>query len=463
MSSISSPIFGKNPNSIDTDEKRSAFTLSMIGLDDNGLLHACLFADAGFRTICADLDQAYVNKLTTRKALFFNDEIGEKLARHIKTGRMIVTTDLKSACSQADIIALSLTFKIDSKKRTDQSQLHKIARQVGSCMRRGVMVILISPVGLGTVGGTLKETLEGSSGYKTSIDFALAYSPTSTLNRQSLEEIKNSERIVASPDKKGLTLASAIMKAVTQRTLRQTDDLKLAELAVLYVMAHEDVDLGLRNELALLCENTNLDFHKVDRLAFGEKTTEQVDPAVANEKLRAASYALVADSEDLNVHMEILTASRQINERMIKHEAQLIREALKSAGKPARRAKIALLGISQQKNTKAPISDSARQLVGLLEAKEAKVGVYDPYYTEKEELGEIQKNHRRSLTEALEGADSLAILTGHDEFADMSLKKVKAMMKKSPSAIDFEGILDPGTVEAEGFIYRGFGRGVWTK
>jgi len=147
---------------------------------------------------------------------------------------------------------------------------------------------------------------------------------------------------------------------------------------------------------------------------------------------------------------------------MIKHAVNLTKDALLSCGKTLRRAKISLLGISQTPNAKSPPRKSVKELAKLLGARGAKIGLYDPYFT-GDELSEMQHNLKKSLAEALEGVDCILILVSHDQFKRLNLKKLKVMMKMPAAIVDFEGIVEPAEVEKEGFVFRGFGRGVWTK
>jgi UDP-N-acetyl-D-mannosaminuronate dehydrogenase len=75
----------------------------------------------------------------------------------------------------------------------------------------------------------------------------------------------------------------------------------------------------------------------------------------------------------------------------------------------------------------------------------------------------MQFRPKKSLAEAVEGADCTIILTEHEQFRKLNLKRLKIMMKKSSSIIDLQGVIEPDKAEKEGFIYRGLGRGVWTK
>jgi UDP-N-acetyl-D-mannosaminuronate dehydrogenase len=111
---------------------------------------------------------------------------------------------------------------------------------------------------------------------------------------------------------------------------------------------------------------------------------------------------------------------------------------------------------------KSPPKHIVKKLTELLEARGAKVTVHDPYFS-GEELAWMKTKFKKSLNDALEAADCIVVLTGHDQFRRLNLKKTSFAMKKPAAIVDFEGIFDAEKVEKEGFIYRGLGRGVWTK
>jgi UDPglucose 6-dehydrogenase len=97
--------------------------------------------------------------------------------------------------------------------------------------------------------------------------------------------------------------------------------------------------------------------------------------------------------------------------------------------------------------------------VNMLELKGAKVSIYDPLSKrESLDLGTVKSS---SLNETVEGADCIVILTDEDQFKNLNLKKLKALTKTPAVIVDLAGTFaQPKTVEAEGFIYRGLGRGI---
>jgi UDP-N-acetyl-D-mannosaminuronate dehydrogenase len=97
-----------------------------------------------------------------------------------------------------------------------------------------------------------------------------------------------------------------------------------------------------------------------------------------------------------------------------------------------------------------------------LEAKGAKINLYDPLFA-KNEAVDLPRVPKRSISEAVEGSDCIVFLTGHDQFKHLNLNKLRAVMRTPAAIVDVAGILEPQKVEKEGFIYRGLGRGTEKK
>ncbi|MBS7621187.1 hypothetical protein KEJ32_03630, partial [Candidatus Bathyarchaeota archaeon] len=197
----------------------------------------------------------------------------------------------------------------------------------------------------------------------------------------------------------------------------------------------------------------------VARNFLGSNTNMHMQSTSTSEALKI----LLEEAENLNVKLRISEAALGLDEEVLRHKVELVRDALKSCGKPLRRAKIALLGFSQTPNTADIPKYSAKKIVSMLEKKGVKLTLYDPYTSWKAITDLEHAQPKKSLVEAIEGADCIVILAAHEQLKRLNLRKLKLLAKMPAAIVDLEGILDPVKVEAEGFIYRGFGRGVWKK
>lgn len=447
---------------IDTAEKRGKYMVGIVGCEHVGVLCACLFADAGFKVACVDSDLTVVNLLNKGKAPFMNQDAESKLKVLVKTGHLKATNDIKNAVSQSDIIMITTPAKIDEKKKVDYSEIENICKQVGSNLNRGSLVFLVSVVGFGFTEGVIEKILENTSGLKAGVDFGLAYCPIQVPREHTLESLTRQELRVAASERNSLNSASAILETITKKSTKKILNIKTAELAVLFEAAQRDVNLALANELAIFCERASWDYLEIFKFLNSGSPSAVSLPTLTEENEQKETFLLLEDAENLNAKLCITATAREANDGILKHAVNLTQSALRDCGKTLRRARITLLGLTKTANIKTPKKNAAKKLAEILGAKGAKVTLHDPYISEKE-LAETPYPFKRTAWQALEVADCAIILTGHDQFKRLSLRKLKAIMRMPAAIIDFEGIIDPDKVEKEGFIYRGLGRGVWKK
>ncbi|MCS7123987.1 MAG: nucleotide sugar dehydrogenase [Candidatus Bathyarchaeota archaeon] len=436
-------------------------TISVVGCGRIGILHACLLTEAGFRVICVDNDRALAERVSKGNVPFLKQEVEPILRRGLESGRLKVSCVLEGEAVQSGTILVTTPAMAIEKGRVDYSNIEKTLNRLGSRIQKDTLIIVASVVGVGVTESILKEALESASGFKVGVDFYFAYSPVPFPEEQTLKSLANRKRIIAACDKVSLERASNVVGAITKAALVKSLNLKAAEAAVLFEAAHRNVNLALAHEFALFCEKTGVDYLTVQSLLSSD-INAFFQPTLNSGSGKDALCMLMEDAENQNVKLKISRASLELNKETIKHGVSLVQEALKSCGKSIRRAKIVILGISQTKNTADVPKGLLKDFVEMLEKKGAKPSFYDPYLTRK------TRNHEtapveESLTETMEGTDCIVIFTGHDQFKRLNLRKIKLLAKIPAAIVDLEGILDPAKVEAEGFIYRGLGRGVWKK
>ncbi len=441
------------PEEVDTVEKRGNYTVSVIGCGGKGVLYAVAFAEAGYKVICADADQSLTRRLARGKTPFSEREIEVKLKRFVRTGQLSTTSEVKNSVSQSDIVVITLNVKIDDRKNCDYSEVESGCKQVGATLRRGALVIYGGTASFGFTESVVKEVLENTSGFRAGEDFGLAYNPIKVSNMQ-VADISSQELTVAADDKASLEAASLVLGTVTKKSVKQLLSVKTAELAALFAVAKRDANVALANELAVLCEDAGVDYFEAFKLLV-PRTGEGFVPTIAAEEGMEEAYLLLENAENLGTKLRITALARQVNESVVKHVVSLVQGALRGSGKSLRRARVAVLGAVGP-------TTMAEMLVKLLEAKGAKVSVYDPLFV-KRQVSDLARVFRRSLNEAVEGADCLVILAENDQFKRLSLKKLHAVMRKPAAIVDLAGKLEFQKVEKEGFVYRGLGRGVEKK
>src|SRR5271157_61109 len=460
---MSSPTPGTKPEEKSTFRKRTKHTVSIVECTNPGLLQAILFAEAGYRVTCVDGDQTTVNNIAKGKISFLETDAASKLKNHARTGLLSSTSDIREAVSGSDIILITTPVRINARKKAEYSDIENVCRRIGSNLQKGSLVIITSLTGIGIVEGLIQETLENNSGLKAGADFGLAYSPFQILEATTLEEAQEQPRIVAATDKDSLTDASAVLEAISKKSVKKTINLKTAEVTGLLEVLRRDTSSALANEAALLCERAGIDGFEAQKLLENETNSLPFATKFGiNDSFNDEPYLFLEDAENLNLKPRIATAARETNEEATRHVINLAKDGLDSCGKTLKRAKIACLGASKTPNARSPFKRGALRVVESLEARGAKTTLYDPYLTNIEIAGTLF-HIKKTLNEALERADCILIVTAHDQFKHLNLRKMKHTMRMPAAIVDLEGITEPSKIEKEGFVYRGLGRGVWTK
>ncbi len=458
---MSLPVLNIKPEDVDDSSKRGKYSVCVIGCGQNGVIHACLFAEAGFNVICTDRDQTLTINISKGKVQFLNNCFEVALKNYIKKGAMHVVNDIGIAVSKSQIIIVTTPVNLNEKRKIDYSELEKNCKQIGLNIKRGALVIIASPLGVGATERVVKEILENTSGFKIGADIGLTYSPLLILHEEP-ESALNQKRIVAALEKNSLDAASTILATVIKSNLLKTDNVKAAEAAILFDIARFEISNALINDFASFCEKTHVDYTETKKFTRYSSSPEISKLRLLDEEAYKLLYILSEDAENVNLKLRLIELSKDSTADIVKHIINLVKDALRSCDKPLRRAKISILGITQIPNAKTQPKRLVKEIAQTLEARGAKISIYDPFLS-CNELTNIQFQCNKTLTQAIEGMDCLLILTGHDSFKRLSLKKIGVMMKKPACIVDIDEVVDSYMAEKEGLIYRGFGRGVWTK
>jgi len=449
-------------NDIDTLEKRGAYTVSVVGCGRIGLPQACLFAETGFKVIGVDSDQRVVGLMKRGRASFAGLELDALVKRHVKEGRLTATTDARKAALTSDVIIFAVPTPIDQKKKPNYSRLEKACKDVGMGLRSGSLVIFTSSTGPGVTETLVKETLENASGLKAGVDFGLAYSPIRAVMGRMLQDIATCARVVGAVSEQSLKAACLFLSTIIKGEIIKVRDIKTAETLKLFENVYRDVNIALANELAQFCEKAGIDFVEARKAANTQPHCHLLTPKIVGGHVSRDSYLLLDEADAVDVKLRMLMVARKINDEMLGHTVHLVRDALKSCGKTMRRAKISVFGVSCRPNIKEPRGSSVKKLVGMLSKKGALVKVYDPFFSQNE-LIEMGYPAEKTLTKTVEGADCLVITMRHDRFRRLNLRNIKFLVKKPAAIVDMGHVIVPQKAEKEGFVYRGVGRGVWTR
>jgi len=457
-------IMKMKPEEIKSNIANGNIIVSVIGLGWMGLPTACLFAEAGAQVIGVDTNLSIVNKINSGIPHLPEPGISELLKKNVQVKKLIATTDTIKASSQSDVIVILVPTLINNQKKPDYSNVQNACKKIGKGLNEDSLIIFESTCGPGVTERIVKPTIEKYSGLKAGKDFGLAYSPIRAMSGRALKDLQSYTRILGALDEKSLEVAYAVLSTIVKGKIIKVSDIKTAEASKLFEVIYRDVNIALANEFAILCENIGIDYMEVMEAANSQPYSHLHIPGVGvgGHCLPVYPYMLLEEAKMMDAKLKLIKEARKINESMPKHVLKLIANGLRICGKTLKRSKATILGISYRANIKEIRFSPAIELLNLLKRRGVKVVAYDPNYNfvEMEKMG---LNSKPTLEQAIEGADTIVITVAHDEFKSLDLKKIAIYLRKPSLIVDCAHIIDPKEAEANGLIYRGVGRGVWTK
>jgi nucleotide sugar dehydrogenase len=325
-------------------------------------------------------------------------------------------------------------------------------------------VLVQSTCAPGVTEKVVKKNLEGLSNLTAGADFSLAYSPIRGMIGRVLEDIRSYPKVVGGIDKESLESASLISSIITKGRIIKVKDIKTAEAAKIFETIYRDVNIALANEFAKLCEPLGIDYMDAMEAANTQPYSHLHKPGVGvgGHCLPIYPYLVLSEAFEVGVKMRLIRQARRINENMPNHTLSLVMDALRACGKPLARRRIAILGVAYRPNVKEMRFSPALELIRLLNKRGGRVAVYDPMFNHQE-LKKNDLDATTSLKMALEGADCTVITVAHDEFKQLTSSDFTFHMRMPAAVVDGACTVDASSIEKAGLIYRGIGRGVWTK
>jgi nucleotide sugar dehydrogenase len=386
------------------------------------------------------------------------------LKKAIKAGKFTATTTTEEAATNSDILFIVVPTTIDRQKRADYSAVEDASASIGKSLRNGSLVIFESTCGPGVTERVVKTTLEKYSGLVAGQGFGLAYSPIRAMGGRALQDLQSYSKVVGAIDKKSLEAACAALSVIVKGELIRVRDIKTAELTKLFETIYRDVNIALANEFALLCEEIGVDYIETMKAANSQPYSHLHLPGVGvgGHCLPVYPYLLATEVYGLEARLRLVLEARKLNDFMPRHVAKLASDGLRVCGKSLKRAKVVVLGIGYRPNVKETRYSPSLDLITILKKRGARVTAFDPLYNTSE-MESMGLTSEPTLRRAVEKADCVILTTAHDDFKTMDTIELAAHMSKLGLIIDCTGIFDPTSVEKSGLVYRGAGRGLWTR
>ena len=453
-----------NLSSLDNSQIQAHLTsnslkVGIVGIGRIGLPTALCFANSGFETIGIDINAELVNMVNSGDYPLKDEPEFDKIFEAVMhQKKLVATTNISKAVLECDIILLSLPTPIDDQNIPDYTALLLVGKSLNKVLSNGQIVIVESTVEPGFIENELLQTIEGPDRtLKSGIDFHLAACPEIANPGEIMKDFKNLPRLVGSIDEKISSIVSQIYTHVFGVELILMPNCKTANAVKLTTNAFRDINIAFVNELALLFEKLGIDTYTVIEAAKRKYNFQPHFPGagVGGPCLPTNSYQYLNSSKKIDDNfLKIVKEARKINENMPNHVVNLLSNALSESNTSLNNSTIALLGVSYKPNIHDVQIAPSKEIIKILKEKNAKIKIFDPYFTSQV----FGLTTEKSIFDTLSESDAAILITGHKEFQNLDLKKFSRAMK-NPVLIDCTGLVKPLDAKENGFIFRGIGRG----
>lgn len=389
--------------------------IGIVGLGYVGLPLAVAFAEVGFKVLGVDLTPAKVNKLNEGIS-YIPDIPTHQIAPLVADGRLIASTSY-DVLREADIVSICVPTPLRKTKDPDMSYVIESTEAVAGICHDGMLVVLESTTYPGTTEEILAPRL-AQEGLTIGENLFVAFSPERIDPANSQFHVRNTPKVVG-----GMTPACQKVAAAYYATI--VDDVHIvssptaAEMVKLLENTFRAVNIGLVNEIALMCDKLNLNVWEIIQAAstkpFGFMPFYP-GPGLGGHCIPVDPHYLSWKLKTLNYTARFIELASEINTAMPLHVVTKIGDALNDRSLPIRNSKIGVLGVAYKPNVDDVRESPALDIIQLLEEKGAKVTYHDPYVAHVRLEGERVMESTPYSTRWLSDADCLVIVTNHAVF-----------------------------------------------
>ena len=419
--------------------------VAVIGIGYVGLPLAVTFANAGFQVTGIDPVEDKVAAVN-RGESYIQDVPGEQVSRLVKAGKLKATSDY-AILTGMDAVSICVPTPLSKFRDPDLSFINSAIDALKPYLHRRMVVVLESSTYPGTTRELVLPTLEEFSGLKAGVDFFLAFSPERVDPGRKDWTTLNTPKVIG-----GITpacgevaqtwYAQALQKVVP------VSSAEVAEMTKLHENTFRMINIGLVNELAVMCDYLGIDVWEVIDAAatkpFGfMKFTPgpglgghciPIDPLYLSWKLRS-----------LNYNARFIELASEINANMSRFAVEKVQEALNGLRKSINGSRILVLGAAYKPDIDDLRESPALDVMHLLEQKGGLVSYHDPYIPHIHHEG-WDKSSVPDLMQAVAQSDVVVIVTNHKVYDYPAILEAANLVVDTRNALGNAGKDNPKVV-----------------
>jgi UDP-N-acetyl-D-glucosamine dehydrogenase len=386
----------------------------VIGLGYVGLPLAVEYARAGFRVTGIDLDVSRVEALNWGRS-YIQDVPQELVAQQAESGRLAATTDF-SVIAELDTVNVCVPTPLRKTKDPDMSHVVAAVQQVAREAHPGMLVILESTTYPGTTEELVLPMLQ-KPGFEAGREFFLCFSPERVDPGNSQFQTRNIPKVVG-----GVTpVCTRLGKLFYEQSLDTVvavSSTRVAEMVKLLENTFRMINIGLANEIALMCDRMGINVWEVIEAAatkpFGFMPFFP-GPGLGGHCIPVDPFYLSWKTKQAGIEARFIELAGYINAQMPHFVADKVQNALNEQRKPLKGSSVHLLGMAYKKNVDDVRESPALDIAHLLVARGAEVSYSDPFVP-KVKLDHQNLESLPADPPTLAVADCVVIVTDHSTF-----------------------------------------------
>ena len=394
--------------------KERTLRVGVVGLGYVGLPLAVEKAKAGFRTIGFDIQPEKVEKVNNGEN-YIGDVAGKDLKELVESGMLTATNDF-SFIGKVQFVAVCVPTPLDEHQQPDISYVENSCREVAKHLKKGSMVVLESTTYPGTTEELIRPILEEGSGLVCGKDFYLGFSPERVDPGNLIYKTRNTPKVVGAIGKDASSAIAALYREVLDSDVLEVSSPAVAEMEKILENTYRNINIGLINELTILCNEMGINIWEVIDAAKTKPYGFQPfypGPGLGGHCIPLDPYYLAWKAREYGFHTSMIEASGMINDRMPRYCVERASKILNRFSKPVSGSSVLLLGVAYKQNIDDVRESPALRVIELLEEMGAKVSYHDPFVPEFKQGGKVKKGVKRLTARVIADADLVMITTSH--------------------------------------------------
>ncbi|MCI9472789.1 MAG: nucleotide sugar dehydrogenase [Flavonifractor sp.] len=399
-------------------EKIQTKTLLMgvCGLGYVGLPLAVDKAKHGFRTIGFDIQQKKVD-LVNAGTNYIGDVVDADLRELVSSGMLRATSDF-SFVKDVDFIAICVPTPLDAHQQPDISYVRDSAKTIARYLHRGSIVVLESTTYPGTTEELLKPILEEGSGLKCGEDFYLGFSPERVDPGNRIYKTSNTPKVVGAVGADAAEVIAMVYSAILDGEVHTVSSPAVAEMEKILENTYRNVNIGLVNELAMLCHKMGINIWEVIDAAKTKPYGFQPfypGPGLGGHCIPLDPFYLSWKAREYSFHTSMIESSMMINDRMPEYTVERAGKILNRAKRALNGSRVLLLGVAYKQDIDDYRESPALRVMEEFQRSGAQVDYYDPFIPACRYKGRHYQSLPALDPEALRQYDLAVVTTAHSQ------------------------------------------------